>query len=108
MSCATPGRVTTSIRDANIDGVEIKNGDYIGFTDKTMQVSASDKVSALVGLADKLCAGEKSIIIVVYGKTVTDEEKAKTSASISEKYPNQEFYELDGGQDVYEFILIME
>ena len=108
MSCATTGMVTTSIRDANIDSVEIKNGDYIGFTDKTMQVSASDKVSALVGLADKLCAGEKSIIIVVYGKTVTDEEKAKTSASISEKYPNQEFYELDGGQDVYEFILIME
>lgn len=108
MSCATTGMVTPSIRDANIDGVEIKKGEFIGFTDKTMHVSCGDKVSTFVQLADKLGAKEKAIMIVVYGKTVTDEQRLAVSASISEKYPELEFYELDGGQDVYEFIIILE
>ncbi len=108
MQNVTTGMVTSSIRDANIDGVDIKKGQYIGFTDKIMKVATDDKVDTFFELADKLCANEKEFIIAVYGKDVSEEQKEAVRNGVAEKYADAEYYEIDGQQDVYEFILIME
>ena len=108
MQGVVTGMVTNSIRSANIDGVEIEKGQYIGFTDKIMQVAKDDKVSAFIALADKLSAEDKEFMIVVYGKDVTKSEKEQVQEHVSKTYNAVEFYEIDGMQDVYDFILILE
>ena len=108
MHGVTTGMISRSIRDANLNGVEIRESDYVGFTDKTMLVSNADKTAAFFALCDKLHAEEMDFFTVVYGKDATAEERAAAHAGVAEKYPNVEFYEIDGGQDVYDFILILE
>jgi dihydroxyacetone kinase-like predicted kinase len=102
------GMITTSVRDACIDGVDITKGEYIGFTDKTMQVSCADKVDTFFALADKLAVNEKEFLIVVFGAGVSEEDRDRVRKDVANKYSNVEFYEIDGGQDVYDFILIIE
>lgn len=108
MASVTTGMITSSIRDANIDGVEIEKGQYIGFTDKIMQVSANDKVTAFTELAKKLDAESKEFMIAVYGKDVNEAEKQAVREYVANNYGLLEFYELDGEQDVYDFIMILE
>ena len=108
MASVTTGMITSSIRDANIDGVEIGKGQFIGFTDKIMQVSANDKVSAFTELAKKLNAENKEFMIAVYGKDVNEAEKQAVKEYVTSNYGLLEFYELDGEQDVYDFIMILE
>ena len=108
MADIVTGMITTSIRSANIDGVDIENGSYIGFTDKTMLVSEKLKTDTFAALLSRLNAGEKNFIIVFFGKDVTAEEKEITEKIITTQYPDVEFYSMDGGQDVYDYIIILE
>jgi DAK2 domain fusion protein YloV len=108
MANVVTGMITSSVRDANIDGVEIEKGQYIGFTDKIMRVACDDKIQTFTALADNLEAGSKDFMIAVYGNGVTESEKQAVRELVSEKYSSLEFYEIDGGQEVYDFIMILE
>jgi uncharacterized lipoprotein NlpE involved in copper resistance len=81
---------------------------YIGFTDKIMRVACDDKVETFSALADNLDAQTKEFMIVVYGMSVSEKEKQAVREKVEEKYSNLEFYEINGGQEVYDYILIME
>ena len=108
MQDVVTGMITTSIRDANIDGIDIKNGDYIGFAGKTMLVANKDKYEAFFSLADKLEAWDKNFMIISFGENVSEEEKQFIEDKISAEHPLLEFYRIDGGQEVYDFVMILE
>ncbi len=108
ISNVVTGMITPSVRSATLDGVDIVKGDYIGFTDKVMQVAKKSKTQAFKALADKLLTDDTNFMIAVYGKDVDAKDRAVCAEYISENYPAIEYYEIDGGQDVYEFILIIE
>lgn len=108
MEDVTTGMITKSIRDANINNVDIKEGDYIGFSDKTMYVSTPSKLDTYFELIEKLDANNKNFLINVFGDSVKDEEKNAIRNLIKNKYPNLEAYEINGNQEVYDFILILE
>lgn len=108
MLSTTTGLITSSVRDANLDGIEIVKGEYIGFTGKSMLVSKKVKTDAFIALTDKLSAGEKSFMIVSYGSNITTAERNLTEQLISETYPDLEYYGIDGGQEVYDYIIILE
>ena len=73
-----------------------------------MLVSKESKLDAFFGLVDKMNAEEKAFMIVVYGESVSKSDRAEIASVVAEKYPMLEFYEIDGGQKVYEFIVILE
>ena len=100
--------ISPSVRDAFINGVEIKQGEFIGFTDKTVMVSTPSKIQTLNELLEKCDLTTKSFIIAVYGSSISEDEKLATNELVCAKYSNLEFYEINGGQDVYDFILIIE
>ncbi len=102
------GMITKSIRTANINNVDIHEDDYIGFTDKTMHVSHKEKLDTYFDLLEKLETESKSFLINVYGDSVTNEEKQIINQKLKEKYPLLEAYEIQGNQEVYDFIIILE
>lgn len=108
MADVETGMITTSIRDANIDGVDIHNGDYIGFCDKTMLTAGKDKIEVFCSLTEKLHANEKAFIIAVFGEGATEEDREQISGRVANLYPDVEYYEIDGGQEVYDVIVILE
>lgn len=108
MKSSVTGMVSSSIRSAKLNGVDIACGDYVGFTDKTMLVSGAERVEVLMELAEALGARERSFMIVFAGVGTSEADKAAATSAAAERFPNTEFYLLDGGQDVYDFITILE
>lgn len=104
----TTGLVTYAVRDTNQDGFEIKTNDWLGFSKKTILAAEKDKVSAATKLLDSIDKTGKEVIIAIAGKDATAEELAAVHDYASKNYPLVEFYEVDGGQDIYSFIFAVE
>jgi DAK2 domain fusion protein YloV len=108
MQGVVTGEVTRSVRDANIDGVEIKNNAYIGFSGKNMLASEADKLDTTMEMLAKLDAASHEVMIAIYGNTATTEDRKEFCRRAGEMFPRTELYEIDGGQDVYDFEIILE
>lgn len=103
------GLVTYAVRDSAVGGIKIKKGDYLGFDNKTLLACDSDMVKAACELLDKMDKTDKSIVIAVRGKDrPSDEAVAAIQQHLNKTCPNIEFYDFDGGQDVYPFIFVVE
>ena len=104
----TAGYVSPSIRDAEINGVTIKNGDTIGIIGKEIVLSNPDQHAAALGLTAKILEGDKFMLTVFCGKDATPEQQSALQADIQKTYPAVESYFIDGGQDIYPFIFVAE
>ena len=108
LSRVTAGYVSPSIRDAEINGVTIKNGDTIGIIGKEIVLSNPEQHAAALELAGKILEGDKFMLTVFCGKDATPEQQAALQADIQKTYPAIEAYFIDGGQDIYPFIFVAE
>lgn len=109
MKRVTTGYISPSIRDADMNGVHIDEGDTIGIIDKEIVLSEKERMDAAHGLACKLLdMPEKFMLTVFVGADAAEEERAELEAFINEKYPDDEVYFIDGGQDIYPFIFVAE
>jgi len=109
MSRVTAGCVSPSIRDAEMDGVHINNGDTIGIIDKKIVLASSSRVDAARQLATMLLElPDKFMLTVFCGQDAAAEECAQLEASILESCPDAEIYFIDGGQEIYPYIFIAE
>lgn len=100
--------VAKSVRDTTLNGVTVQKGEYMGYTGKQLFVARKEKVDALTALIDEIDKTKKYCIIVVYGKSVLDEEKTRIQEFIGNKYSSMEFYEIDGKQEVHDFLLFLQ
>jgi len=109
MTMVKTGHVSTSIRNAELNGVHIECGDYIGFVGKEMLVSCKDVVTAATDLLSKM--GESSDIYLItafVGHDAEPEQVEQLRALVADRFPDAEFYDVDGGQEVYPFIFVVE
>ena len=104
----TTGLVTYSIRDASIDGIEIKKDDYIGIINGRMVASTNNKVETIKKMLTGTDLSEKYIITVITGVDALPNETEEILAFISENYPDIETDVVDGQQEVYSYILSLE
>ena len=101
--------VTHAVRDGCMDDVSFREGDFICVNGKRMLSSAKSKVAAAVdGVANFDGIEDKEVLTVIYGKDVSDEDKKAVISELNERFPSMEIYELDGGQEVYSFIISLE
>lgn len=100
--------VSHCVRDAVIDGKEIHTGDYIGFVGK--QILALNGDRRLAACESIACTGfEKyDACIIIYGKDANEAETEEIQKYIASNYRGKEVYVIDGGQDVYDYIMIIQ
>ena len=105
----TTAMVSTATRDAEMDGVMIRKGQYVGIIDKEIRISGDDKLSTTINLltGDEEIS-DKDVITVFYGKDVTEDEANALENLISENFPLLEVAIVPGLQDVYSFIIAIE
>ena len=108
MKRVTAGYISPSIRDAEINGVQIKNGDTIGIIEKQIVVSDADRLTAACGLVEKIMEGDKFMLTVFRGKDADEAEQEKLNAALAELCPDAEVYFMDGGQEIYPYIFVAE
>jgi len=109
MKGAIAGFVSPSIRDAELNGVHIENGDTIGILEKEIVISEKERSVAFLGLAERMLALPEKFMLTVYcGADADAAERESLEASLRERHPNAELYFVDGGQEIYPYILIAE
>ena len=101
-------QVTRSVRDAHLGGLDIAKNDFIGFVGKSMKVSCKKMTDAATSLLSKMLGDEAYLITAFVGKDASSDDVAVLEDWIGETYPDVEFYTVDGGQDVYDYIIILE
>ena len=108
MKGVVTGLVSTSVRDANLNGIAISMHDYIGFTNKTMLAADKDKIRCAMTLLKNLKAQEHEYLIAIYGKSASEDDRTAFRDSMRQDFPSMELYEIDGGQEVYDFMFILQ
>ncbi len=102
------GMVSRAVRDANMSGIEVHTDDYIGIQGHDILSATADKVDAAIKMSEALDADECDIIIVISGNTATKSEAERLKSELQALCPDGEIIMMNGGQDVYDFILIYE
>lgn len=100
--------VSQANRDTEQDGVQIVSGHYIGFAGSTVYTDNADRVAALLDLADKLSAGDYSILMLIKGKDVPQEEAEELLGTFEKKYRLTEIIPIDGEQPIHDYVMILE
>ena len=103
---AAAGEVVTGLVSRTIrDTAEIRKGDYAGIAGKEIRAAGPDAENALLALADNLDAGSSDVILVFAGADAKDPEAVQSA--LTARYPRSEVILQDGGQPVYDYILVL-
>jgi len=96
--------VTQAIKDAKLNGVTIKKGEYMGIVGKVIITSQKTEYRALQLVTEYLIKKEYDIISLFYGKEVKQTQIKKMSdytSKMEDKNDGIEFIIKKGGQDIY-------
>lgn len=102
------GEVTFAVRDTQINGDKIDEGDIIGIYNKKI-VAKGDSVSEVsTKLIEDMFKEEYSLISIFYGEDTTLEDAEKLKDNLSKEYPNMDIEVTYGGQPLYYYIISIE
>ncbi len=99
----TTGAVSRAIRDTE----DAKSGEYIGFSGKDILTASPTREETVMVLADKLGASDSDILVLFSGEDAPADEAARLKAQLEKACPMTEVILLDGGQPVYDYILVL-
>ncbi|MBI3743215.1 MAG: hypothetical protein HY261_02890, partial [Chloroflexi bacterium] len=102
------GEVTEAVRDALIDGVKVRKGDYLALAGGKVAVAAKTLVSATLELLEHLKAGQDRAVTLYYGAAVAEPEAAKVVAAVAKRWPGIDAQAVAGGQPHYHFLAAVE
>nr|WP_317323957.1 DAK2 domain-containing protein [uncultured Flavonifractor sp.] len=104
----TTSEITYAARDSDLDGIAIKQGDYLALTEHQLFGTERELDQLLRRLAQADAQQSAEFINIFYGEDVTEEEAEKALALFSECCPNAEITMLSGGQPVYYYMISAE
>ena len=100
--------VTYAVRDTNIDGFEIANGDIMGIGDVGMLAVGKSKEDTTIEALEKLIDENSELVTVYYGEDISEEEANTLVDKIESKFEGIELDLQYGGQAVYYYIISVE
>jgi len=102
------GEITYAVRDTEINGVSIKNGDFIGITKGEILFSNPKRIDTAKALLENMIDENREIITIFYGNDTDEEEIELMVAHAKKLNPDIEVDLIDGKQDIYSFIIAVE
>ncbi len=105
---AKAGEVTYSIRDTEINGVSIKNGDFMGITGGHIITSQVHRVETTKTLLENMVDEDSEVVTLFYGIDVEKDEVDSLSRYIESKFEDAEVQIIKGNQEIYSYIICVE
>lgn len=102
------GEITRAVRDATVDGVSVKAGEYIAISGGTIAAAAETAEQAVLTLLENTDTDLSEIITLFVGKDVSDERRVALTEELEELYDECEIVVHIGGQDVYDYLVAVE
>ncbi|NCA92020.1 DAK2 domain-containing protein, partial [bacterium] len=100
-------QVTHAVRDTELDGFNLHNGDIIALEKKI--VAQGKNIDDVV--LDSLAKKDKDAICVItlyYGIDVSEEQAESLREKIQEKFPDSDVMVVEGGQPHYYYLISLE
>lgn len=102
------GQITYAVRDSQFDGQEIHEGDILGLLEGTIAVVEASVQETMLKLLPQMFDDDTSLITLLYGEGVTEDEAEAAAAKLAESFPDYEIEVQLGGQAVYHYLLAVE
>ncbi|MBC9783343.1 DAK2 domain-containing protein [Heliobacterium chlorum] len=99
--------ITWAVRDASVNGRDVKEGDLLGIFDDKL-VSCGNSVPPVVLEALDRSEEEWELITIYTGENVSDEDVETLKDAIGSAYPNVEVHRIQTGQPLYPYIFGLE
>lgn len=108
ISMVKSGEVTTSVRNTQINGLNIKKGEFIGIADGQIVTANLRRPDTLMQLIEQMVDDDSEIITIFYGIDASKRETLKVENEIKNKYPNLETEIHEGDQAIYPYLISIE
>lgn len=102
------GEVTQAVRDATIDGVSVREGDWLGLADGKVAVSSLFLADAATTLLAALLDGSSEIVTILTGQGSSEEATAAITGWLADVHPGVEVELHQGGQPLYPYLFGVE
>ena len=108
LKTVTSGEVTFAIRDTEMNGLSMKKDDFIGIMEKEIVAVSKEKVETLFQLLDKMITEDSSLVTLIVGEDISEDQANEIAEKINEKYPDVDVDLHLGQQPVYSFLVGVE
>jgi len=102
------GHITYAARDSEFGGFRIKKGDIIALKDGKLKIVENDPIEAAKKLLKLMIKKETRFVTIIYGKDITEEKALILQLDINKKFKNIDTPIIEGGGDLYYFIISVE
>ena len=100
--------VSKSVRDAEMNGVTVHKGEFISFIGKEIIASGTSREAVACRALDQMNPEEHALLLLIRGKDADEKSAMAIRNYLKKSYPSVEVVESDGGQDIYDYILVAE
>ncbi|MFR5602517.1 MAG: DAK2 domain-containing protein, partial [Lachnospiraceae bacterium] len=108
MSRVKTGQVTYAVRNTNIDGMEITEGDIMGIGDHGMLAVGKSIDSTTIDTLDAMVDDDSELISIYYGSDVSSEDADRILQAALDRYPDCDVELHSGGQPIYYYLMSVE
>ena len=101
-------QTTYSIRDTVIDGIDIKENDFISIGDNGLLNTSGEISKSILGAYEKIKDDKDALVSIYYGEQVDEKEANRIKEEFENKYSNLEVSVYRGDQPVYYYYISIE
>jgi hypothetical protein len=106
LASVATGEVTVASRDAELDGVRIRKGAYLGLVDGTAVVADDDIDQVAIEVVERMLEGERGWLGILTGEGAPSLEELL--AAVGRAHPELDVEVHEGGQPHYPLLVVAE
>lgn len=102
------GEITRAVRDAKVNGIDVKEGAVIGLHNNSLVTTGDSVEDVAWNLLELMSAKDRELITVYWGGELQQSDAQRFREEIAERYPDAEVELVNGGQPFYDYIISAE
>ena len=108
LSSIRSGEVCRAVRAVQLNGVSVREGQFIGLLEHKLAVAGDQPIEVLVSLLREADVSEGDLVTLYYGQGLTEQNADMAQQEAMAAFPGIETEIVDGGQPHYEIIVSIE
>ncbi|MCQ2968700.1 MAG: DAK2 domain-containing protein [Clostridium sp.] len=102
------GSVTYAVRDTEMDGIEIKEGNMLGLVENKIKTVGENYFEVAKQVLESMIDEDSELITIFYGKDVDESKMEEFIDELEDKYDDFDVQCYKGDQPLYYFIMSVE
>jgi hypothetical protein len=103
-AAVTSAEITRAVRSARVDGIDVREGEWIGLVEGTVTDVAPTVAAVVEAVAGRLLAAEPALVTALLGNDANGDTRGAV-ATIATTHPLVEFDIREGGQPHHSLLL---